>query len=387
MEDYEKKEWVELEKGEYVRVDGNGNGDPASGHRSTHVRRRAILFIALLVLTWHDLLRGAPPATVTRHVDGIPQYVLDYVYARLKITREIAPLTYLDIAEAYFPSDIGAQISNTHPNIPINISSTLTVKNLDILNKYGHNGRAIFLTSNTDVSHLPSWLTGVVPSSSTGATENATSCVIILAPKPGGVLDAFYMYFYAYNQGNTVLGRELGDHIGDWEHNMIRFVDGEPSAVWFSQHGNGEAFTYAAVEKAPDGKRPINFSARGSHANYAVPGAHDHLIPDLNLPAGFLLDYTSKGMLWDPTLNAYFYNYIASNHTFEGINGAPEGALLYRGHWGDKQYPASDKRQKSFLGFSKFVSGPTGPRNKGLDRTLVCPDNGIPCIVRERLGP
>jgi hypothetical protein len=57
------------------------------------------------------------------------------------------------------------------------------------------------------------------------------------------------------------------------EHNMVRFKDGQPQAVWFSQHDFGEAYTYSAVQKVD--KRPVAFSARGSHANYATADAHD----------------------------------------------------------------------------------------------------------------
>ena len=52
-----------------------------------------------------------------------------------------------------------------------------------------------------------------------------------------------------YNRGDVVFGKEFGDHVGDWEHNMIRFVDGHPSGIWCSQHSNSEAFKFAAVEK------------------------------------------------------------------------------------------------------------------------------------------
>lgn len=51
---------------------------------------------------------------------------------------------------------------------------------------------------------------------------------------------------------------------------MIRFDNGVPQALWYSQHAGGEAFTYDATEK--QGKRPIAYSANGSHAVYAVPG-------------------------------------------------------------------------------------------------------------------
>lgn len=46
------------------------------------------------------------------------------------------------------------------------------------------------------------------------------------------VTSMYYMYFYAFDQGNAVLGQEIGDHVGDWEHNMIRFKNGIPQAIW-----------------------------------------------------------------------------------------------------------------------------------------------------------
>ena len=54
---------------------------------------------------------------------------------------------------------------------------------------------------------------------------------------------------------------------------MVRFEHGKPTAVWYSQHEYGEAFSYVAVQKVGD--RPIGFSAKGSHANYAKSGKHD----------------------------------------------------------------------------------------------------------------
>ena len=292
------------------------------------------------------------------------------------------------MGEAYFPSDISAQVNNTHPYINFttisNPPSHLTLENLNILNNYGHHGRNVYLTSAIDVTEGPKWLDGVVPDSY-GRTNGAKSCAVIINDRGAGFVDAFYMYFYAYNLGNTVLFHELGDHIGDWEHNMIRFQDGKPTTIWYSQHGNGQAFTYSAVEK--EGVRPISYAARGSHANYGMAGVHDHTVPDLNLPAGFLLDFTSQGLMWDPTLNAYFYHYDAESATFSSIEDSPVGAMHYRGRWGDEQYPEDDPRQNKFWGFYKFVGGPTGPYDKQLNRTLICPENGLPCIVHNRLLP
>lgn len=260
-----------------------------------------------------------------------------------------------------------------------------------MLNTFGdRNGTNVFLTSAIDVRESPAFFEGVVPSAITHKTEAAVSCAIIVTDKGNGTVDAYYMYFYAYNMGNLVLWHELGDHIGDWEHNMLRFVNGTPTEMWYSQHQNGQAFTYEAVEKV--GKRPVSYSARGSHANYAIPGRHDHTIPDLNSPVGLILDYTSKGTLWDPTLSTYFYNYnvssvnIGERGVFESIANSPVGAMRYRGRWGDQQYPDDDPRQeRKFFGFSKYVSGPTGPQDKQLNREKICPNNGFPCILRKGL--
>ena len=118
---------------------------------------------------------------------------------------------------------------------------------------------------------------------------------------------------------------------------------------------------------------------------------HDHAIPDFNLPFGLVADYCDQGKLWDPTWSAYIYSYRASDQSFTPATaGNPVGFLKYRGTWGDQQYPDSDPRQRKIFGISataKYVTGPTGPQDKQLDRRDVCPDNGIPCIIRDILGP
>lgn len=68
-----------------------------------------------------------------------------------------------------------------------------------------------------------------------------------------------------------MLGNQLGDHVGDWEHNLVRFENGVPTAVWYSQHANGEAFAWKTVLKDVAGKRPLVYAANGSHALYPTP--------------------------------------------------------------------------------------------------------------------
>ncbi|KAH8802723.1 hypothetical protein F5884DRAFT_846794 [Xylogone sp. PMI_703] len=338
----------------------------------------ALLYIALVFSYRLDVSSPVEPATSSGLSSSIPEFVFEY-----------APLVWLDRAEVYFPSDLAAHIDNTAPNINatvLNPPEKLTLENLDKLNEYGLNGSNVYLTSELDVTTWPNWLYGEEPDS-TGETKGATSCAVIINDHGNGAVDVYYMYFYSFNRGNTVWTHELGNHIGDWEHNMVRFANGTPTAIWYSQHGFGQAFTYDAVEKK--GKRPLSYAARGSHANYAIAGFHDHTIPDHNMPKGFLLDYTSRGTQWDPIRNAYFYSYNPDTWSFSSIGEkeSPVGAMHFRGQWGDEQYPRADPRQDIFFGFYKFVSGPTGPWAKDLDRTEICPMSPLPCIVRDELAP
>jgi hypothetical protein len=294
-------------------------------------------------------------------------------------------MVWLDKHEAYFPSDIQGQIDHTHPTINFNpvagAPSPLNVNNLGALNSLG---AGIYLSSNDDFTTNPSWLAGIRPDSN-AVTQGIKSCAIITTDHGNGAVDAYYMYFYAYNQGNTIFGQEAGDHVGDWEHNMVRFANGTPTAIWYSQHAAGQAFQYSAVEKL--GQRPVSYSARGSHANYAQGGSHDHTIPGVNLPFGLLVtDHTSQGSLWDPTRSAYVYSYNPASGAFTPYDGiSPTSWLDYVGAWGDQGLPKTDKRQSYILGIAasaKFTGGPDGPRSKDLNRVNVCPA-GKSCEVHE----
>lgn len=145
----------------------------------------------------------------------------------------LAPIVWLQSQDPYFPSDIGAQLSHTKPEINFaavnGAPNPLTLDNLASLNNLG--GSKIFLTSVDDITKNPAWLKGVKPDAN-GKTNGATSATVVVNDHGAGNVDAFYFYFYAYNQGNTVFGQELGDHVGDWEHNMVRFKNGVPQSVW-----------------------------------------------------------------------------------------------------------------------------------------------------------
>lgn len=77
--------------------------------------------------------------------------------------------------------------------------------------------------------------------------------VLIVVDKGNGVVDAFWFFFYSYNLGNLVFNIRFGNHVGDWEHTMVRFQHGKPKYVYYSEHNFGSAYSYGAVEKI--GKR------------------------------------------------------------------------------------------------------------------------------------
>lgn len=123
-------------------------------------------------------------------------------------------MIYLYSTDPYLPSDIGEQLKNTVPKIgllplPDNANlPPLTLDNLSILNNFGGGGKNVYLTSK-DVSKSPAWLYGITPDSD-GVVPNAKTCVVITVDKGNGILDAFFVMFWAYNWGGTVLGQNLG---------------------------------------------------------------------------------------------------------------------------------------------------------------------------------
>ncbi|KIY03808.1 uncharacterized protein Z520_00499 [Fonsecaea multimorphosa CBS 102226] len=298
--------------------------------------------------------------------------------------RQFAPVVFLDSTEAYLPSSIAAQVANTHPEDfagrNISTPAPLTLANLNSLDTFGSNGSNVTLTSDQGIRALPSWFNGAKPNANGSLPGNTTATAVVTVSKPNNILDAFFFFFYAYNRGDWIFGLpvlELGDHVGDWEHVMVRFQNSTPQAMWYSQHSSGQAFTFSTVQKFNNGSRPIVYSANGTHANYAIPGPHPLNITGLNLGTGLpippVTDQTSRGIFWDPLDNAFFYQFDNSTQQFTAYNGIdPTGWLNFNGIWGDLQLPINTPGQVDLLGQIKYVSGPTGPKFKGLGRVNVC---------------
>ncbi|XPS69049.1 hypothetical protein M3J09_001330 [Ascochyta lentis] len=323
----------------------------------------------------------AEGSTHVQAPSGVPEFVFDY-----------APLFYLHPAERYRPSSISEFLVHTRPQIEFkdvsNPSPAPTLAHLDNLNDLGEKGgENIYLTSFDDVTQNPPWLGGV-PTTSNGSESEETGAIIIVE-KEKGVVDVFYFLFFAFNWGGIVLNHQLGNHVGDWEHVMIRFIDSKPRYAWLSQHATGEAYAFQALPKPASGNRPLLYIANGTHAIYPQQGATDHTLPNHNSSVPLLLvDHCAEGDVYDPLTSSYLYQYTphspslssttpahspATFHPLHPTTLSP-GWLAFKGRWGDQQYPATDQRQKGgLLGFRRFGDGPTGPAFKELGRAEVWP--------------
>lgn len=318
----------------------------------------------------------------------IPQYAIDF-----------APLVHLYTEERYLPYDIKDYVAHFYATYSNGSVIEGTEKDLD-LEKLSElpNLPDIYLTSRTDFSTDPYWVTGVKnkPSLIDGEIKDAPATLIIV-DKGNGWVDAFWFYFYSFNLGPFVMGSgPYGNHVGDWEHSLVRFYNGQPVIVWMSAHGGGGAYFYHNLEKWEiDSNHPIIFSARGTHANYVSVGQHPH-----DLPYGILSDFTDRGPLWNPTKNYLGYSYDGNfvyptknnaNSKHRGREEEYGNWLSFTGNWGDKKLTDDDPRQQHlFIGGYKYIDGPHGPLTKNLVRLKTCERNKWwnfwnGCNVRENI--
>ena len=127
-------------------------------------------------------------------------------------------MVYLDRGEKFFPSDIETHVLNTHPTTNFtaikDAPDPLVLSNLDMLNPLG--GKRVHLTSTYTLFNLPGYLYGERPDSTTLQTHNAKTSAIIVVDKGDDIVDAFYIYFYTFNEGPSAFGHRVGNHLGDW---------------------------------------------------------------------------------------------------------------------------------------------------------------------------
>ncbi|RAK95956.1 uncharacterized protein BO80DRAFT_429461 [Aspergillus ibericus CBS 121593] len=302
--------------------------------------------------------------------EALPEYAITY-----------APLSYLYSGEKWWPSDITVHLANVEPEVNYTATGANDSVTLDTLDSLASD---VYLTASDGPILDPSKSTPAWLASDYGIPDSdglsAAPGLIIAAEKNSTTTDVFYFYFYSYNYGGEVLDIHFDDHVGDWEHVMIRFVDEEPYAIYCSQHSAGSAYYWDVVDFSGD--RPLTYIAYGGHANYVTAGTQDYTIA-----LGIVSDTTDAGYLWDMTLNYRGYWYDVDTEEFSIAGGAGTGAteegtetadwLSWLGYWGDEEYPDGllndiETGQYCIVGECHYTSGPTGPVDKNLGRTTVC---------------
>lgn len=132
-------------------------------------------------------------------------------------------MVYLDVGEIYYPSDLATHVEKTHPTLNFttikDIPNPLNLDNLDKLNTLGDDN--VYLTSTKSIIQMPKFLQGKKPGTKSLRTKHANSCAVVVVEKGNGIVDAFYMYFYTFNEGPSGLGHRVGNHLGDWYVNPI----------------------------------------------------------------------------------------------------------------------------------------------------------------------
>ncbi|MCY1082512.1 Vps62-related protein [Archangium lansingense] len=283
-------------------------------------------------------------ATANVEFKGTP---VDAVTAAL-----FAPLIWLHGEEYYFPSSIGFFLPNVHES-----------------NGYMVTNQALGCDSCTD----PQFLDGQRPNT-TSVPIYAEIINRTQGGQPTNITDIVYWTFYPYNNGKRVcIGwyspwgcvggySTFGNHVGDWEHLTVRFVEGRPSQVFLSQHSGGQTFNFGDKNNlALAGFHAEVYAAQGSHGIY--PDAARHIYKTIG-NGDFLADDTSRGIPW------YTWNSTVSFvRQSPGTYGGSQSWLNSTSRWGNPKSGCNFSEQVS--GECVLNDGPTGI----MDKSASNPEN------------
>ncbi|KAI9743060.1 MAG: Vacuolar protein sorting-associated protein 62 [Claussenomyces sp. TS43310] len=332
---------------------------------------------SLVLLLWATLslpvVYASPltPKGIKAGNSSIPAYALTY-----------APYSHLYSKEQWWPSDVATHVQHVTPEVNFTaVAENVTLEDLNTFNS------SVYLTSKDNTEDSPAWLLSAFNTPDNVTGYSSAPATIIVAEKDDGIVDVFYFYFYSYNEGPSVLGLAYGNHVGDWEHSMVRFINEVPTYIYLSAHSSGTAYNYTALNMTDS--RATTYIALGSHANYATTGEQDY---EGDLAGIFLHDETDAGLYWDVTANYRGYFFDNSTGTFTSAGGADIGGteqpgegvdwLYWLGMWGDQQYPNSYSDQYCISTECHYVSGPTGPLDKNLGRVSVCEHESGGCTIK-----
>lgn len=250
-----------------------------------------------------------------------------------------APQIWLDVKERFYPCSVEYYqnythiegewiVSNIKPSTPSSILSYF----------YGQN------PVNTSVPIYAIILPGINEENPVKALKNPLNHSIVVT----------YFTLYPYNRGKEILDTVWDNHIGDIEHIHIYFTNGKPVKVVASYHawnvtkkwGEGiEIFNYT---------HPVLYAARNSHGLWFTAGEHEYI----SFPK--LIDYTSKGVMWNTWNNVNMIFPWNWNRTYSRKWNSTYLTSILR--WGDShtEFPKDNCYDIYKYEFCRFEDGPVG---------------------------
>ena len=155
---------------------------------------------------------SARAAALPRATTPLPSFVTEF-----------APLSYLFSGEAWFPADVATHLQHVTPEDGTDpVASTVTFSTIGSL------GSDIYLTSNDNpfASTQAAWFNGIKPDA-TGFTP--APATIVAVNKPGGIVDAFYFYFYSYLRNTFMRYKHAKSTLSLGHELLLGFVAGVAS--------------------------------------------------------------------------------------------------------------------------------------------------------------
>ncbi|MCY0995857.1 Vps62-related protein [Myxococcus sp. MISCRS1] len=146
---------------------------------------------------------------------------------------------------------------------------------------------------------------------------------------PTNTTDVVYWLFYPYNRGKPICTQwhhllrtcmqytTFDNHVGDWEHLTLRFVDGRPTQLAMSQRAGRPPTHFASKDLALVDLHPEVYAAQGSHGLYPAPGRYTYAQANFS---EYYHDDTGPGLAWDGWSNAVIFPWQpAGTYTTPGL--------------------------------------------------------------------
>ncbi len=186
--------------------------------------------------------------------------------------------------------------------------------------------------------------------------------------------DLVYFFWYPYNRGKKVLNTTYGNHVGDWEHIILRMAwaygtenqwDLNLESVYLSAHDFAIAYHADSMSYVNNTHVKV-YAAKGSHGLWKGPGDHRYKkVPYVPFEYYLVDKCPDGGTNWDGWKTGMLegYDYTRKVKLIPGGETGPEGwpdwmKEGYISRWGD---PAQGEPQ---FGQYKLGPGPTGPIDK-----------------------